>query len=51
MKFYYDGVLICGAKTQKYKYAIVYPSGQERWVMHSTAATVRWPALRLCLNA
>lgn len=23
MKFYYDGVLICGAKTQKYKYAIV----------------------------
>lgn len=35
MKFYYDGVLICGAKTQKYKYAIVYPSSQERWVMHS----------------
>lgn len=35
MKFYYDGVLICGAKTQKYRYAIVYPSSQERWVMHS----------------
>lgn len=40
MKFYYDGVLICGAKTQKYKYAIVYPSSQERWVMHTSWAGI-----------
>lgn len=35
MKFYYDGVLICSAKTKECKYAIVYPDSKKVWAMHS----------------